>query len=414
MSPHSFYVGPGKPLLRVTGWDDLVAAAQAGVLAETQWVELKAALPAKANVANLELARDLASLSVDGGVLVIGVKNPGNQADHLVGTTDDLENLKSRIDQVAGSTRIQPPLTVQMTPIPHPTDPERYVLIVTVPASASAPHMVDEKYWGRGATGKRPLADVEVSRLFAQRRGRRDDLRERLLGLSTGLDPLQSELRQHGHLYVMAEPTAAWVGPPLAETLGSKHPLQMVGEALSFRPQSSPRFESLTFPVPHPDGLALASVDLGSTIAEVENSLLYLLVTDSGSVQLVSGHGTRTYGDQTGINSCHIMEIVHQAIELTTYLGMHYLNHSGTWNIGVHVEGLEGLLPSQALVERTKYDFGRFTPFQTNEYTRIITATTKLAENTPGVVEKLLRDLARGLGLANYLFPYSTPAEICR
>ena len=219
VSPHSFYVGPGKPLLRVTGWNDLVAAAQTGVLAETQWVELKAALPATANAANLELARDLASLSVDRGVLVIGVKNPGNQADHLVGTTDDLEGLKDRIDQVAGGTRIQPPLTVQMTPIPHPTDPERYVLIVTVPASASAPHMVDEKYWGRGATGKRPLADVEVSRLFAQRRGHRDDFRERLLGLSTGLDPLQSELRQHGHLYVMAEPTAAWVGPPLAEAL---------------------------------------------------------------------------------------------------------------------------------------------------------------------------------------------------
>ena len=68
VSPHSFYVGPGKPLLRVTGWNDLVAAAQAGVLAETQWVELKAALPATANAANLELARDLASLSVDRGV----------------------------------------------------------------------------------------------------------------------------------------------------------------------------------------------------------------------------------------------------------------------------------------------------------------------------------------------------------
>lgn len=69
---HSFYLGPGKPVLRVTGWDDLVAAAQAGVLAETQWVELKAALPASASAANLELAKDLASLSVDGGVYIIG------------------------------------------------------------------------------------------------------------------------------------------------------------------------------------------------------------------------------------------------------------------------------------------------------------------------------------------------------
>ena len=94
VNPHSFYVGPGKPVLRATGWDDVVAAAQTGALAETQWVELKVALPASASAPNLELARDLASLSIDGGVLVIGVKDPGNQADHVVGTTDDLEGPK--------------------------------------------------------------------------------------------------------------------------------------------------------------------------------------------------------------------------------------------------------------------------------------------------------------------------------
>ena len=143
---------------------------------------------------------------------------------------------------------------------------------MTVPASASAPHMVDEKYWGRGATGKRPLSDVVVNRLFAERRSSREDFTDRLLRLSTGLDPLQRELRQHSHLYVMVEPTAAWIGPPLPEALGSKYPLQMVLDALSFHPQRSPSFESLTYRVPHPDGLAMASVDLGSAIAEAQTS----------------------------------------------------------------------------------------------------------------------------------------------
>jgi hypothetical protein len=77
-------------------------------------------------------------------------------------------------------------------------------------------------------------------------------------------------------------------------------------DALSFHPQRWPSFESLTFRVPHPDGLALASVDLSGEIVDSEKNLMYLLVTDGGSVQLVSGQGTRTYGDQTGINSCHI------------------------------------------------------------------------------------------------------------
>jgi hypothetical protein len=51
----SFYVGPGQPLLRVDGWDDLLDAARVGALAETQWVELKAALPAAAAKPNVEL-----------------------------------------------------------------------------------------------------------------------------------------------------------------------------------------------------------------------------------------------------------------------------------------------------------------------------------------------------------------------
>lgn len=408
---HSFYLGPGKPVLRVTGWDDLVAAAQAGVLAEAQWVELKAALPASVSAANLELAKDLASLSVDGGVYIVGVRNPGNHADHIVGTTDDLENLKSRVDQVAGSVRIQPPLTVQITPIHDPTDSERYVLIVTVPASSSAPHMVDEKYWGRGATGKRPLADVEVSRLFADRRGRRDDFRDRLEGLSTDLDPLPPAPRRYAHLYVMAEPDAAPMGPPLTGALRN-NPLQTVLDSVSFNPTWSPSLQSLTYRVGHPDGVALASVAHDRVIEE-ERYLLYLLITDNGSVQLASGQGTRPYGDKIGISVNYIMEIVHQMLQLAAHLGATYLHYGGTWSVGVHVHGLEGRFPSQALTESGVASMRRFSPFQAARYTRTATATTtELADGTPAVVENLLRDLARGVGLQDYFFPYTDPSKI--
>ncbi len=157
MNSSSFYAGPERPLLRIDAWEDLVAAVQAGALTETQWVELKAAPPAAASKANLELARDLASLSVDGGVLLIGVRDPGGTAQDLVGSDDPLDALKGRVDQVAGSTRIQPPLHLQLTAVRHPDDATRHVLLVAVPASPEAPHMVDERYWGRSATGKRPL-----------------------------------------------------------------------------------------------------------------------------------------------------------------------------------------------------------------------------------------------------------------
>lgn len=408
---HSFYLGPSKPVLRVTGWDDLVAAAQVGALAETQWVELKAALPASASAANLELAKDLASLSVDGGVYIVGVRNPGNHADDVVGTTDDLENLRSRIDQVAGSVRIQPPLIMQITPIPHPTDSERYVLIVTVPASSVAPHMVDEKYWGRGATGKRPLPDVQVSRLFVERRGRRDDFRDRLEGMSTNLDPLPPEPRRYAHVYVMAKPDAAPMGPPLTGALGN-NALQAVLDSVSFNPAWSPSLQSLRYRLGHPDGVAFASID-HDQVMEDEKNLLYLLVTDCGSVQLVSGQGTRPYRDKIGISVNSIIEIVHQMLQVAGHLGSTYLHYGGTWSIGVHVRGLKGHCPSQALTESGVASMRRFSPFQAACYTRMATATTtELADRTPTIVEYLLRDLARGVGLQDYFFPYSDPTEI--
>lgn len=412
MSAHSFYLGPGKPVLRIAGWDDLVAAAQGGVLAETQWVELKAGLPADVRAANLEVGRDLASLSVDGGVLIVGVRDPGTKAEHVVGTTDDLENLKSRIDQVAGSVRVQPPLSVQMTSIDHPTDAERYVLIVRVPASTSAPHMVDEKYWGRGATGKRPLLDVEVSRLFAERRGRRDDFKARLEGLSKTVDPLPPTLRNFGHLYLLVEPEAAVVGPPLSDVVAGQLPLQVVLNSLSFNPQWSPSFESLRYPIGHPDGLALSSVAPGNE-RDQEAYLMYLLLNDGGSVQLASGQATRAYRDKMGIPVNQLMEIIHQALQLAAHLGSSYLHYAGMWRLGVHAQGLKGHLPGQALTESGIASFVRFTPFQSEEYTRLATATAEeLADQTSVVVERLLRDLARGVGLQDRLFPYSRPADL--
>lgn len=413
MDVHSFYIGPGNPPLRISKWDDLVAAAETGTLTETQWVELKAAIPASSPAANLELARDLASLSVDGGVLTVGVKDPGTKAAHIVGTADDMEGLKSRIDQIAGSTRIQPPLNVQFAPpIVNTADPTRAVLLVTVPASASAPHMVDGKYWGRSATGKRHLLDVEVSRLMMERRGRRDNFVEKLRSLEFSPLPGPAE-RQYGHLRIMAEPAVSLARPPLTDVATSQHLRQLVTGSLSFRPQWGPSLESLMHKVDHPDGLTLTSWPL-SADPPPERAMLYLLLTDGGSVQVASGQGTRPYGrdgDRIGIPSNFIMEIVHQTLALAAHLGKSYLSYSGLWNVGVYLSGIAGQLPLHAFHE-DHWDF-QPSPFQSAEYSRTSTASTEdLADRTNEIVETLLGDLARGMGLRSYLFPYTNPAEI--
>ena len=210
----------------------------------------------------------------------------------------------------------------------------------------------------------------------------------------------------------MAEPAVALAGPSLVEAVAGQHPRQLVTKALSFSPQWRPSFESLVYPVNHPDGLALASWLLSTEILD-EKDMLYLLLTDGGSVQVVSGQGTRPYGrdaDRIGIASNHIVEIVHQTLVLAAHVGSS-LRYPGIWNVGAHLSGLAGRPPLHAFYEG-HWDF-RPSPFQTPEYTRTSSASTEdLAERASSIVEVLLGDLARSLGLRNYLFPYSDPAEI--
>lgn len=73
---------------------------------------------------------------------------------------------------------------------------------------------------------------------------------------------------------------------------------------------------------------------------------------------------------------------------------------------------LKGLLSSHAMREHGRTPRA---PFQTDTYTRTSTASTDdLITRTPSVVENLLGNLARGLGLRDYLFPYDDPKQIAQ
>ena len=410
MSSSSFYTGPDRPLLRINRWEDLVAAVQAGALTETQWVELKAALPAAASKANLELARDLASLTVDGGALLIGVKDPGSSAEDLVGTDDPLEALKSRVDQVAGSTRIQPPLHLQLTAVQHPNDATRHLLLVAVPASPEAPHMVDGRYWGRSATGKRPLTDSEASRLMAGRRGSRDDFAQRVSAAPPELAHLWPQERRLGWAQILVEPAVARIGGALTDAVGDQHPLQLVSAAVGFSANWHPNLMDLRYSLAHPDGLSAASFDLADP--QEERYRMHALLRDDGAVRVL-GPALSPYGaDGTVcISVNHHVELMHQVLQLASHLARTYLGYAGAWNAGVHLEGLAGQASAQAL----RNDFGGWhaTPFQTGNYSRTATvSSSQLGDGIPAVVEQLLKDLARGLGLQRRMFPYTDSAQI--
>jgi hypothetical protein len=97
--PSSAYLGPEKGRWTPTAWSDVVEAAAGGLLDESHWVDLKQELPAGKRTHNTELAQDLASLAVDGGLLVVGVEDHDSRAGKVCGV--ELARLADRVDQVA-------------------------------------------------------------------------------------------------------------------------------------------------------------------------------------------------------------------------------------------------------------------------------------------------------------------------
>ena len=402
----SFYLGPRKPRFQAESWDDVVAAAAAGVLDETHWVELKQAVPATSKPANLELAKDLASLSVDGGVLIIGIADARSAAGDVVGT--ELSGLESRIAQVA-SGRISPSLPVTFDAIGQPAAPGSGVALVTVPASEGAPHMVDGHYWGRDAHGKRVLSDDEVRRLLGDRQARAAGFTDRLRQMPTRLDP--PDLGARGRLYVLLEPGAA-APEPLSELLQDQHVLQVVAPAVRFRPTFGPSFNSLGVWVPHPDGLAAASMATDAAAGDPQGFLLVLLA-DDGTVH-VSAPAVRSYGRDPDAPDVvfpgQLLEMLHSAVAVAEHLAAESTGYQGPWRVGVLVTRLRGVMPSQA---HSHMGFQRFAPYPAEEYVAVRETTTgEMVEETPVVVERVAKGLLRGLGVDHRLLPYGDPSEI--
>lgn len=144
----------------------IAAAIEAGDLRENVHLDVKRELT-RGDGARTELARDLASFAIDGGVLLIGVAE-----DQKAGTFSlapfPLAGVAEQIENIA-SNRVDPPLFVRVRDITAEADPSTGYLYVEVPPSPSAPHMVDGRYPARGDRTKRRLTDAEVVRLHATR-----------------------------------------------------------------------------------------------------------------------------------------------------------------------------------------------------------------------------------------------------
>ncbi|MFF0249971.1 AlbA family DNA-binding domain-containing protein [Streptosporangium sandarakinum] len=182
---------------------DLQKAISDGLLDESHHLDLKEVPATKGD--NREAARDMASFAIDSGTLIIGIaEDKANRTFTLA--PQPLNGLAEKMEQIAHSI-CDPALTVLTEEIPSDADPTSGYLVVHIPASPAAPHMVDGRYYGRGDKTKHVLSDAEVTRLHERRRSADRDALD-LLHQEIERDPITGEQRRQAHLFLVAQPLA--------------------------------------------------------------------------------------------------------------------------------------------------------------------------------------------------------------
>lgn len=329
--------------------DELRRAADNGLLAETHYLDLKRELTASKN-ANKEHAKNMASLAIDGGALLIGL-DEDKQARTVSLTPQPLQGLRERIEQIA-LTNIDPPLAVATREIASSQPGEGYV-VVHIPASGAAPHMVDGRYWGRTDSTKYSLSDPEVLRLHSQRRSSARNVLD-LLHVYQDRDPLPAH--EQAHLYLVAEPDS-----PRPDML--RDYLRMEGNnlialvkrgaygggaahAFAGAENFSPTISHATMGSARAHGTALTTGNLTSGRALVAgyntDDVVELELSDDGGIRVLMTRlsdningGQEVLTVAAPLYTRGVLGIITELAECTGYLG--------SWSIAVGARGLQGL-----------------------------------------------------------------------
>lgn len=129
-----------------------------------------------------KIARAVAGMAAGGGVIVYGLDEDDHGQPTVLAPLR-LDGAAERVDNIVRDGIREAPVVVTK-PLRLPDDPSRGYLVVAVPASPRAPHMVtlnsDNRFYGRSATATRPLEEYEIA-LFYERRARQAVDRNSLL-----------------------------------------------------------------------------------------------------------------------------------------------------------------------------------------------------------------------------------------
>ncbi|MDA0183182.1 ATP-binding protein [Solirubrobacter phytolaccae] len=332
------------------------ALAAIGALEEASDLDFKRDLAANPK----DLAKDAAAMSIDGGVILIGMDEVNGLATQA--TPIPLKGAAERLSQII-SSRVRPPLHFELEALTKTRGDSNGLLVLEVPPSPWAPHMVENRFPARAETTTRYLEEPELERLYDRRRS--------MLHLADERDPMDeftwppdagnSSYRGIGRMRLQIlplnearHPAAPWLSRPLAESVraaaGELVPVQI---DVHLQPNT---FDWLVNWTP----LGSTGWKAGYVAEDVERLKDNVFV--AAALRYSSGFSfvtTRPLLTESGIGFC---AFEHQwASELMGQLAFagHFFSKTATAGIlrcGVRIEGLDGSVSFHASRGRTAHD----------------------------------------------------------
>jgi hypothetical protein len=379
---------------------ELETAVEAGTLVETHFQEYKQFGRSANGVARVppSLAKSLAGLAVDGGVLVVGIAE-NKEAQRFELDPRPLLGLRDAVDQVALQA-LSPSLRVTVRELVR--DDGTGYLVIIVPASPRAPHMVDGRYYGRGDASSRPLTDIEVRALWGRHLDRRDHISD-LISTEIEREPVPVEDRTNARLFVVAQPVSA--DPRLLlDSVPDRDLLRWV-QGLNDTPlyqrgrQYRPSFAHEGGGQRRAHGVARTTYYLDSDrTVRIEpdgqkprhSSIVDMEYREDGGLRLYYGRAsdTRSDGEWLLLNAIagETAGVIEAARLVSSTAGFH-----GSWRFGVALRGIRGI--SALNDERSFFDGWKFSEDRYDEAAEA--DYTALVEPGSPVVDALLGRLVR-------------------
>jgi hypothetical protein len=427
--------------------NELMAAVQSGVFpGERHWIDFKLGLypgrpgdaprgPTKGERehAHEELARDAASMAIRGGYLIYGVHEvkPEFRFEPLGMALQP--GIRETVVQVV-SSRTSPPLEVVTYALSAPDRTGHGFLVVEVPESPEAPHMVAGVFHGRSDIGRTTLDEPEVERLILQRHQIDDQLAEQM-ALTADHDPGVEHRGDAPRAYLTAIPTRGYRDMfrrftdlqssrqtvwPLLQKVATLVP-NLVGEELEFHDyvRRGQRIE----------GIWHRTWD--QTRAATGAAIRALGISDDGPIRLQrfqAGYAlpdddlARIVVDPTGpsaqradtitgaITETDLLHHIQAVLQLVAVMADE-VNYTGSWSIGLDVYGLKGFTSEVNLSRRTLQVAFRVQILDQDHYRQTTRVTTRELQSGPfPVADALIRPLLRGLDRENILIIASESA----